>query len=124
MTVKYRIAILEDDELVRDAIVRLLALWGHEVIAARSSKDLLSQVESGPLHLIIADYRLGGPENGIGAIKRLTEALDKTIPAIVITGDTSDAVRGEIEEAGHEILYKPAVANEMRLLLDRMLGAR
>ena len=124
MTAKYRVGILEDDELVRDAIARLLALWGHDVVAAPSSKDLLIQVETGPLHLTIADYRLGNRENGIGAIGNVVEALGKTIPAIVITGDTTSAVRAEIEAAGHEVLHKPAVASEMRVLLDRLLEAR
>ena len=44
MTAKYRIAIIEDDELVRDAIERLIMLWGHEIVATPSANELLPRL--------------------------------------------------------------------------------
>ena len=123
MTAKYCIALIEDDDLVRDAIERILAIWGHDIVSGPSSESVLAPLEAQGRSpdLIIADYRLADQKTGIGAITSMIQGLGKTIPAVVITGDTTQAVRKEIETAGYEVLYKPTFPDDMRRLLDRLL---
>jgi len=83
------VALVEDDEAVREATVTLLRTWGCEVWAEAAVAPLLARLrEAGARpQRLISDWRLGEGD-GLSAIAALREAFGGTLPALLISGET------------------------------------
>jgi len=83
------VALVEDDEAVREATVALLRTWGCEVWAEAAVAPLLERLrEAGARpQRLISDWRLGEGD-GLKAIAALREAFGETLPALLISGET------------------------------------
>jgi DNA-binding NtrC family response regulator len=92
---KYRALVIDDEEEVRDAVVRRLNREGYEVEQAESQADGISkiQVAEPPYDLILTDMVMEDPESGV---KTLEAALSRDIfsEVIVLTayGNVGNAV--------------------------------
>jgi two-component system, sensor histidine kinase len=75
------IAVLDDEIAIQDAMQTLLTTWGHAVIVAGSTDEMLTRfADSARPDLLICDYRLRGGENGIAAIARLRGCAVRSTP--------------------------------------------
>lgn len=120
-----RVAIVEDDPLVRDAMAGLLSSWDCALTIADSAEALLGQQAASPqrFDVVITDLRLSGPMDGIDLVAALRTAGDGAGPqAILISGDTAPEVLARARTAGLPLLYKPVRPAKLRALLQRMLG--
>lgn len=88
------IVIIDDDDSVADATALLLDVVGYQVVVAPD----LERAQAG-LHelgvepdLLVCDFHLQGPGNGVDAIRALREAYACSMPAILVSGDTSSAM--------------------------------
>ena len=113
------IMVVEDEEDVLDIMVQLLTLQGHRVYAGRSAAEV-QQIHAGammvgdaPVDLIIADYRLGDGATGLEAIEALCAHIGRSVPAVIVTGDTSPSRIKEATAGGHRILHKPITGEEL-----------
>jgi len=115
------IAVLDDEIAIQDAMQTLLTTWGHSVIVAGSTDEMLAHfANSTRPDLLICDYRLRGGENGITAIARLRSALQAKMPAILITGDTApDRIR-EASASGCLLLHKPVPNGKLRAAISNL----
>ena len=52
------ILLVDDDELVRRTVVRMLRLEGHEVTEAGSGAEALAALEPGPVDLVLSDVMM------------------------------------------------------------------
>jgi CheY-like chemotaxis protein len=113
------IMVVEDERDVLDIMVQLLTLQGHRVYAGRSAAEVqqihAEAIESGkaPVDLIIADYRLGDGSTGLDAIEALCAHIGRSVPAVIVTGDTSPSRIKEAIASGHRILHKPITGEEL-----------
>jgi signal transduction histidine kinase/CheY-like chemotaxis protein len=115
------VLVLEDDELARAALVSLLTSWGATVAEAPSLVVALEQLQRGlQPALLISDYRLPGPENGIQAVLRLRLAAHKEIPACLISGDTDPDLMQAAKLAGLTLMHKPVRPAKLRSLIGRL----
>ncbi|SDT09603.1 hybrid sensor histidine kinase/response regulator [Bradyrhizobium canariense] len=113
------IMVVEDEGDVLDIMVQLLTLQGHRVYAGRSAAEV-QQVHAkaimagdAPVDLIIADYRLGDGATGVDAIEALCAHIGRSVPAVIVTGDTSPSRIKEATASGHRILHKPITGEEL-----------
>jgi hypothetical protein len=60
----------------------------------------------------------GGPE----AIDRIRGALDRNVPAVIVTGATDTASLSDIEQRGFRVLRKPLRPDEVEALLPTADG--
>lgn len=121
-----RVAVVEDDPLVRDAMLGLLSAWGCELIIANNAEHLLEQLEDEPSlpEVLITDLRLGGTLDGIDLAQRLRAASPSQPPhVILISGDTAPEALARARSARLPLLHKPLRPAKLRALLHRMLGA-
>ncbi len=81
---KAHVLVVDDEELYRRALERILARMGHTVTLARDASEALSVASGQPLDLVLCDVRMPGL-NGIELVRQLHE-LDPDLPCIVITG--------------------------------------
>jgi CheY-like chemotaxis protein len=113
------IMVVEDEADVLDIMVQLLTLQGHRVYAGRSAAEV-QQIHAeatvagdAPVDMIIADYRLGDGATGLDAIEALCVHIGRSVPAIIVTGDTSPSRIKEATVSGHRILHKPITGEEL-----------
>ena len=66
-----------------------------------------------PVDLIIADYRLGEGATGSDAIQALCAHIGHSVPAVIVTGDTSPSRIKEATASGYRILHKPIAGEEL-----------
>jgi CheY-like chemotaxis protein len=118
-----RVLVIEDDALVRTALVGLLTGWGLEVHEATGVMDALAAVSGGLRpDLLLSDYRLQRGEDGISAVADLRAALNQKVPACLMSGDTDAALMLKAQTSGLTLLHKPVRPAKLRSLLRRLLA--
>ena len=116
-----RVLVIEDDQLVREALVSLLVSWRVEVAVAEGLAMALALLKSGVApDVIVADYRLRDGENGIEVIHQLRAVAGQPIPACLISGDTDATLMQAAAVASLTLLQKPVRPAKLRSLLRRL----
>ena len=117
--------VIDDDEAARAGMCGLLESWSCLTIAAADGNEAIAQLSAHdrPPELILCDYRLATAENGLDVIARIRAAVGNSVPAIVITADTSNAALSAAQAVGAPLLHKPVSAVKLRALLARLLPA-
>ena len=115
-----RIAVVDDDAQVLDALKTLLVGWGLEVIAAGSGDDLCNQLNAPP-DVLLTDWRLAQGETGQHVVDKLFAKFPRAkIPVLVITGDIS--IDLEVTKLSMlPALHKPVKPARLRAFLAQML---
>jgi DNA-binding NtrC family response regulator len=78
------VLVVDDEELYRRALERILARAGHRVLTARDSGEAIGIVSSEPLELVLCDVKMPGI-NGIELVRQIHD-IHPDLPCIVITG--------------------------------------
>ena len=119
-----RVLLVEDDPGVRDATRMLLRVEGYQVTTVASLEQAIAAVQSGTgFELLMTDYHLGANQTGIQVIAALRERLGPHLKSVLVTGDTSAAVRGLAPDPHLRILSKPIRAEALLRLLRELLAA-
>ena len=120
---KGRVLLIEDEPAVRLATRMLLELEGYEVSATGSLAEALQSVRRDrQVDVIIADYHLADGETGIRAIAAVRDTLGSARKAVLMSGDTSSAVKGLGVDAGLLTVSKPVNAEEFLGRLEAFLS--
>jgi two-component system cell cycle sensor histidine kinase/response regulator CckA len=119
--------LVEDDEMVRHLVSRMLKSRGYTVLTAADGTDTLRQLEShrGPIDLLITDVVMPGMSGREVALRVAT--LQPQVKVLYLSGYTDDAiVRHGVLEPGISFLQKPfsadALARKVREVLDAPVG--
>ena len=75
---------VDDEELYRRALERILSRVGHVVTTARDASEALAVVSSQTVDLVLADVRMPGL-SGLELVRQIHD-LEPDLPCIVITG--------------------------------------
>jgi PAS domain S-box-containing protein len=116
------IVVIEDETSVRSALNRLLKAMGIGVLGVATVSDAIALIKQNDLHpdLVLCDYNLPGPMNGVEGIKALRSALAWNLPGIVMTGDTRSQTMEAIASHDVSVLVKPFPADELIQLINRL----
>lgn len=115
-----RIALVEDNRMVREALVLALQDVGHEVIAAANGGALLTALGNTPPDVILSDYRLTHGETGFDVIAAVRKAMGSELPAIIITGDTDPKFIASINARGMAVVHKPLDIKQLQASLEHL----
>jgi FixJ family two-component response regulator len=107
------ISIVDDDESVRRSVRNFLSSLGFQVEAFASAELFLQSAHRASTGCLILDLRMPGM-SGLDLLSHLA-AEQERIPAIVLTGDASDAARKRSLQAG-AIAFLPKPARREALL--------
>jgi CheY-like chemotaxis protein len=119
-----RVLLLEDDPAVLSATRMLLKSEGHHVTGVATIADALEQVRVDPrIDVLITDYHLGAGETGTQAIASLRAALNRPLKAVLLTGDTSSAIKDLPRDPLLRIVSKPVNADELLSLLRELMDS-
>ncbi len=81
---KSHVLVVDDEELYRRSLGRILSRVGHQVSEARDAAEALALLGQGGLDLVVADVRMPGL-NGLELVRQIHE-IDPDLPCIVVTG--------------------------------------
>ena len=118
---RLHVVLVDDDELALASTTGLLESWGCQVSAADTGAALLATLRPGdePPDIIVCDYQIAGTGDGLLLIEHLRRHFAKQIPAVILSGDTSQATAAAIQEADIPLLHKPVRPAKLRALLQR-----
>ena len=140
LDIRGSIALLEDNAIVRDAVVLMMKSWGADVVASGEPddafmSDVIDRATNGTLSAFISDYNLGsGKPTGLEAIFTVRKASGRKIPCVLLTAVNEDEIRAAYRQlclnpdnAGQAmpvILQKPATAESLASALRRAVAER
>ena len=114
-----RVLLIEDDANVLMATAMLLERWDCEVARAVSLPAAPADCD-----VIISDYDLNAEVTGAECIARVRQRLGRPVPALLLTGHDTKAIREAVADPTLPVLAKPIRAAELRSLLTTLaLGA-
>lgn len=119
------VVVIEDEPDVLESTKLLLESWGYRVFGARdgdAAMRLLPNIGKMP-DLILADYRLQNGATGGQAISRIRTRLKRSVPAIILTGDTAPERLRQAQSSGHGLLHKPVQPAALRQMIEELLAA-
>lgn len=100
------IAVVEDDESVREALGNLLLSMGLEVQTFATAEDFLAWPQHARIACLVSDIQLPGI-GGLELQRRIVSTGD-AVPVILITAFPRDHIRRQAEEQGAvALLAKP-----------------
>jgi len=113
------IAVVDDDESVRESLPDLLRELGYEARAFASAEEFLDSgclKEADCLILDIAMPGMSGPELQLDLLGR-----GEKVPVVFITAQRDTRVRAALRQKGAvEVLFKPYSEQDLRAALDRV----
>jgi len=119
------ILLIEDEGSVRDALKSWLRSEGLGAVSVANGNEALALITEKGMRpdLVLSDYNIPGPLNGIQSVHALREALAWKIPAIILTGDTQSHVIDAIEKHDVAVAIKPVKVDQLKDLVVALLGA-
>ena len=97
-TSAFVVAVIDDDDLIRNAVGNLLAAYHYQAEFYDSAEAFLASVAASKAYCLLVDIHLGG----IGGIElgRGLTAAGFRFPIIFMTGSTDETLRGRAMQAG------------------------
>jgi DNA-binding NtrC family response regulator len=123
MTGGERILIVEDDDMMRELMTKILAGEHYHIFQASSGEEALKLLQEQTIDLMLTDLRL----TGMNGLQLLTEvrSFDQEIVVIVMTAYASVETAVEAMRKGaYDYLTKPFINDEIRVMLRRALNQR
>jgi DNA-binding response OmpR family regulator len=108
VSAKETILVVDDNELNRDVLVRMLRREGYVAIEAENGKRALEIIDAQDVHLVLLDEMM--PEmSGSEVLTTLRKDLSNTeLPVIMVTAkDDSDDIVGALERGANDYIVKP-----------------
>jgi len=117
-----RILVVEDDPDVGEMLGELLRGQGHDITSAPNGQAAMERVAQRTPDLVLADYNLPNGPNGLEVARLIRAATGRPVPALILTGDISNATLRAVTDAGCALLSKPAGLPELREAIARLLA--
>jgi len=116
--------LVEDDDLVRFALKRVLSSRERPCVATASVEDAQQLLALHQPAVVVTDHNLAGRRNGIDLLiwMRRSPRL-RDVPALLMTGDDPQLIRSRLAAAGLsdiDVLAKPFDAEELLARLSRI----
>lgn len=116
------IACIDDDPQQLKAMADLLTKWNCKVLSyasygeiSRSTHELMS------IDFLITDYHLESGYTGVDSIQLMQRTVNPTVPALIVSADSSENVIKQLRADGHLFLSKPLKPLKLYNLLKKYL---
>lgn len=116
---RWRLLVIENESVARQAIVTVLQDAGADVVAVGSAAGAEIACRGGAFDVVISDFDLGGAETGLTVSARLRGDAK----LLIVTGATEPRILTFLAASGHPFLVKPIIAeNLIRMIYAIMTG--
>ena len=108
------VLLVDDEEAVRRLVARALARAGWTVLSAGTGEEalaLLDEEGGGDVRVLVSDVMMPGMDGAelLATVRRQRPLL----PAVLVSGYSEDALRGELDQAHTRFLGKPYAIAEL-----------
>jgi CheY-like chemotaxis protein/anti-sigma regulatory factor (Ser/Thr protein kinase) len=118
------VLVIEDDSFVRLGLESLLKSAGLDVVSAANGNAAVALVTKKNIrpNLVLSDFNLPDPMNGVESISALRAALASEIPAVVLTGDVRLQVLETIANQNIQVVMKPTDGDQLIQLINQLMS--
>ncbi len=114
------ILVVDDEETVRELLVKLLQSAGHRVRAVGSAREAYAALQEAPVSLLITDVKLPD-QDGIALLQQACD-LDHRMMGLVMTANgTVDLAVQAMKAGAADFLMKPFENGAVQLTVNRLL---
>lgn len=118
---KCRILIMDDDNVVRTIVQKMLNEFGYSCEGASNGDEAIKKYSQSPFDLVIVDLTIPGGMGGVEALRELKN-IDPNVKAIVSSGYSNDPVMANYKEYGFlGRLVKPFLMEELEELIKESI---
>ena len=115
---------VDDDPIVLNATKTLLEALRYDAICADGAEAAMELVRQhgSQIRLALLDYRLPGDWDGIQLLQVIRDILNRDLPAVLISGDTSIDRLKQVRISGLPLLHKPIELAVLRRHLEHAMS--
>lgn len=118
-----RILVVDDDQMIREIVVRLLSALGYDCVAAADGLEAVAELKHTPFAVVITDMMMPRMD-GMQLLSFVKEHHPGT-DVLVITGHSDTFVYSNIINAGgSDFIIKPFDTDELEAKLKRIFRER
>ncbi len=124
-----KVLVMDDEEMVREVLGRMLSRLGYEVDFARDGsqaidKFVVARADGRPFAAVILDLTIPGGMGGKETLEKLLR-IDPQIKAIVSSGYADNQVMADFQKYGfREVIAKPYRLGELSKILQRVISEK
>jgi CheY-like chemotaxis protein len=124
---KGKILVMDDEEIIRDALGEILTTLEYQVNFAKNGEEAIALYKQAkevnePFDAVIMDLTIRGGMGGKEAIKKLLE-IDSSVKAIVSSGYSTDPVMADYQNYGFSgVVAKPYNIQELSKTLHKIIS--
>jgi CheY-like chemotaxis protein len=122
-----RVLIVDDQDDVRQALVKLIGKLGFDTVGARCVDEAVELARSehalrGSFDMVLTDLTMPGSQGGLDVVRRVKE-IDPDACVVVLSGYAEDPVLRDFRHHGFDAaLNKPVGAKELSRVLHALIG--
>lgn len=116
-----RILLAEDEDSVRNFLVRALQRAGYEVVSCADGDSAVEALDDGPFDLLLTDIVMPGAD-GI-EVARLASQRQPGLKIMFITGFAAVALNAQKAAPEAKVLEKPVHLREIVTEVERLIAA-
>ena len=119
-----RILVAEDEETLRNLVVRALAQDGHEVVAASDGAEALELLtrDQGRFDLLLSDIRM--PLMDGVTLARAAARDNPDLVILLMTAYADQRQRAGLDARIHDVITKPFTLAEIKVAVNEALTTR
>jgi CheY-like chemotaxis protein len=119
-----RILVAEDEETLRNLVVRALAQDGHEVVAASDGAEALELLvrDQGRFDLLLSDIRM--PLMDGVTLARAAARDNPDLVILLMTAYADQRQRAGLDARIHDVITKPFTLAEIKVAVNEALATR
>lgn len=114
------VVVIDDDPPVLEALALVIEDAGFDVVAVTTAEAARAALRGRRPDIVIADYRLETGLTGSDVIRMLRAEFGRTIPGILLTGDTSPERQTDAHADHLHLLHKPVLPGTLIALLRKV----
>jgi len=120
---KARILIVDDEDIIRNILKKLLITLGHEAITASGSKEAIAMVQQQQPDIVLLDIVLPG-DNSMDIVKSIRQGDHSRQTTIIMISahDNLETMATYIQAGADDFLLKPFNATLFKARINRALA--
>ncbi|MDX1763393.1 MAG: sigma-54 dependent transcriptional regulator, partial [bacterium] len=114
------ILVVEDDDTMRDLLLKILTQEGYGVETAGNGNEALARFEKMAFDIVLSDVKMPGLD-GMELLKAVKKISESTYVVIMTAFGTIDSAVAAMKEGAYDYISKPFKIDEIRILMQKLL---
>jgi DNA-binding NtrC family response regulator len=114
------ILIVEDNDTMREGMVRVIGKLGYHITDTAAGEQALSEFGKNRYHLLITDYKLPGMD-GVSLLQKVKQISPETEVLVITAYGTIDLAVEAVQKGAADFISKPFSPEELTLKVNKIL---